>query len=304
MGTVEGSNLIGGISDQLAAAVDRASASTVTVFARRRLPASGIAWTADGVVVTSNHGAERDDNIRIGMPDGTETTAKLAGRDPGSDIAVLRIEGSLAPIEWPGVDKPRVGHLALAIGRPSTGGAMASLGVVGALGGPWRTSTGTEMDGYIQTDATFFPGLPGAPRVGTAGRALGMNSSALGRGAGLTIPAASVARVVETLLRGGRIRRGYLGIGSQPARLPAAQAAKLDAQATALLVVGVEPGSPAERGGLLLGDILARMSGSSLLDTGDLQALLGPDSIGKETPVTVLRGGEPLELTITVGERE
>ena len=304
MTTDEASNLVTGLSNQLADAVARAAESTLTVFARRRLPASGIAWSAGGVVVTSNHAVERDDDIRIGMPDGSEIPARLAGRDPGSDIAVLQVEASLAPIAPAEAGMPRVGHLVLAVGRPSIGGPGASLGVVGALGGPWRTATGTEMDGYIQTDATFFPGFSGGPLVDTAGRALGMNSSALGRGAGLTLPCTSVAKVVGALLQGGRIRRGYLGIGSQPARLPETLAARLDGQATGLLIVGVEPGSPAERGGLLLGDILARMAGAQLLDTGDLQRLLGPDSVGKATPMTVLRGGQPLDLTITVGERE
>lgn len=180
---------------------------------------------------------------------------------------------------------------------------MASLGVIGAIGGPWRTSRGTQVDGYYRTDITFFPGFSGGPLVDTNGRVLGINSSRLGRGTGLTIPAAAVDKVVAQLLSGGRIRRGFLGIGSQPVRLPEALAANAGGQTTGLLIVNVEPGSPAAAGGLLIGDILIALAGAPIRDTDDLQAQLGGDRAGRPAVLTVLRGGERLEVTVTIGER-
>jgi S1-C subfamily serine protease len=253
------------LSDALAAAVEKAGASTVLVNARRRFPASGIIWSADGVIVTSDHVIERDDDITITLADGRELKATIAGRDPGSDIAVLK---------------------------------------VGATGGPWRTFRGTQVDGYIRTDTTFYPGFSGGPLVDSNGRVAGMNSSRLGRGAGMTVPIAAVAKVVGDLLKGGRVRRAYLGLSSQTARLPQSMASQLGGQETGLLVVMVEPGSPAEAGGLFIGDILVKLAGSKVEDTDALQALLGADRVDQPTPVTVFRGGELKELTVTIGERK
>ena len=288
-------------SDSLADAVAKAGASVVTVHARKRLPATGIAWAPD-VVVTAEHVLERDDQITVTLPDGKDAAATIAGRDPGSDIAVLRIAGgALTPIARGG--EARVGHLVLAVGRPGEGGPQASLGSVVALGGPWRTFRGGHVEGYLRTGVTFYPGFSGGPLVDTVGAAIGLNSSRLGRGAGLTIPIAAVATIVDALLAGGRIKRGYLGLGSQVIRLSAALAAKREGQETALLVTGVEPGSPADSCGVLAGDILVGATGQPLTDTDDLQQVLGPESVGKPLALEVFRGGEPVSLAVTVGER-
>jgi S1-C subfamily serine protease len=304
-GQEPGANALVELSEAMAAAVERAAASTVTVDARKRIPASGIVWTGDGVIVTSNHVVERDEDIMVTGPDGNEVAAKLAGRDPGSDIAVLRAEaGSWTPAERVPEGEARVGHFVLALGRPGEGGPQASVGVISAMGGAWRTFRGGQVDGYIRTDATLYPGFSGGPLVDGAGRVAGINSSGLARGSGLTIPAWAMTKIVDALLTGGRIKRGYLGIGSQQARLPAALAARLDGQESGLLVVAVEPGSPAEHAGMMLGDILVSLAGAKVMDTGDLQGLLGPDTVGTAVPAKVLRGGEPSDLTVTVGERE
>ena len=299
-------NVLTQFSDALAAAVERSGASTVTVSARRRLPASGVVWSADGVIVTSDHVLEREEDIKIGLPGGGEAAATIAGRDPGSDLAILRVSGAtLTPAERAPENSARVGHMVLAVGRTSPEGPMASHGVSGGSGGPWRTGRGGQVEGYIRCDASFYPGFSGGPLVDAAGRVVGINSSRLGRGAGLTIPVGAVAKIVGMLLAGGRVKRGYLGIGSQPVRLPSALVTKLGSgQETGLLIVSVESGSPADRGGLLIGDILVRMAGTTLRDTDDLQALLGPDRVGQATPVSVLRGGESRDLTVTVGERQ
>ncbi len=296
------SSVLAQLSDALAAAVERAGRSTVTVHARRRIPASGVVWQP-GVILTCDHVLERDEDITVTMPDGRELPARPAGRDPGSDLAVLRVEATdLVPLEPAPDGSARVGHLVLAIGRPGNG-PMASLGVISAVGGPWRTFRGGLVEGYIRSDTTFYPGFSGGPLVDTAGRAVGINSGRLGRGAGLTVPIAAAARIAEQLLRTGRIRRGYLGIGSQPVRLPE-PLARLIGQASGLLVVSVEADSPAARGGLLIGDVIIGMAGAPVRDTEDLQALLGPERVGQPTTVTVLRGGERRELSVTVGERQ
>lgn len=289
------------LSDALAAAVERAGASTVTVNARRRIPASGVVW-APGVVVTADHVIEREDDITVAGADGNEIKATLAGRDPGSDIAVLRVEGGSLTVAEQGPG-PGVGSIVLAVGRPGADGPMASMGVVSAVGGPWRTGRGSQVDGYLRADVTLYPGFSGGPLVDASGRVAGITSSRLGRGAGLTIPAAAVQKVVDQLLTGGRVKRAYLGIGSQQVRLPAPLAQAAGGQETGLLIVSVEQGSAAEQGGLLIGDILVAFAGSPVKDTDGLQGVLTAERVGQASPVDVLRGGERRTITVTVGER-
>ena len=283
------------VSEGLAAAVERAAASTVLVSARRRIPASGVVWPGEGLVVTADHVIESEDGIAVGLPDDSEVSAQLVGRDPGSDLAVLRIDGgSSEPAELASEGTTKVGHLVLAVGRPAKGGPQASLGVVGAVGGPWRSRRGTQVEGYIRSDATFYPGFSGGPLVDAEGRVAGINTSGFRGGQGLTIPAAAVTKVVELLRTQGRIRRAYLGIGSQAIPLPdvLAKAAGGERQ-SALLVTSVEGGSPADRGGMLVGDILIGVEGVPVQDTEDLQSGLGPERVGVPVQVNVLRGGTP-----------
>lgn len=303
MAANETGNVLAQLSDALAEAVERAGASTVRVSARRRIGASGVVWDT-GVVLTADHVVERDEAVAVGLPDGREVQAKVAGRDPGSDLAVLRADTGAAPIAERAPAEAKVGHMVLAVGRPVDGPPMASVGVISAVGGPWRTFRGGQVEGYIRSDTTFFPGFSGGPLVDAAGRVVGLNSSRLARGAGLTVPSAAAGRIAEALLKQGRLRRGYLGVGSQAARLPTALASKLGREQQAgLLVVTVEPGTPAERAGVMIGDLLVDLGGTPVQDHEDLQALLGPESVGRPLPATVLRGGEPLALTIDVGER-
>lgn len=291
------------VSDGFAAAVETAAASTVLVNARRRIPASGVIWSADGTIVTADHVVERDE-VEVVLPDGTKHSATIAGRDPGSDIAVLKIaaSGLAAAVRAP-AGSAKVGSLVLALGRPTSEGPMASLGVVGAIGGPWRTFRGAEVEGYLRTDTTFFPGFSGGPLIDAQGRVIGINSSRLGRGAGLTIPVSAVERIASDLLAGGRVRRAYLGISSQVARLQASLSALAGGRETGLLIVSVEPGSPADTAGIFIGDILVELGGQPVDDTDSLQAQLGPSRIGQPTPASVLRGGELKALTVTIGER-
>jgi len=298
----DSTNTFASFAEGMADAVERAGMSTVLVNARNRLPASGIAWAAD-LVATADHAIEREDEITVVAADGKELPATLVGRDPASDIAVLRVQGTLAPAtNRAAVLRP--GLLVFAVGRPSTGGVQASLGIVSALGGPWRTRSGRRVGGSIRTDATFFPGFSGGPLVDAAGQVAGMNTSRFGRGSPLTLPLEVVSEVVSALVAHGRIRRGYLGIGSQPTRIAESLRAKLSqSQETGLLIVGVEPDSPAAKGGMLVGDILIGIDEAPIRDTRDLQAQLDGEIVGNAIRVNVLRGGEPATLTVTVGDR-
>ena len=290
------------LSNALATAVERAARATVRVDARARIPATGIVWS-DGVVVTADHVVERDEDVSVGLPDDAVVDATVVGRDPGSDVVVLRIASATPAIALAPDESQRIGSLVLALGRPGAGGPEASLGVISASGGPWRTFRGGRVGGSIRSDTTFFPGFSGGPLIDVAGRMVGLNSSHLGRGAGLTVPHAALTPIVEALLGGGRVRRSYLGIGSQVARLPESMGAKLDGQETGLLIITVEPESPAGRAGLMIGDVLVRFDGAAITDTEALQAELGPERVEQTVALTVLRGGEPAEIAVTVGER-
>ena len=295
--------ILSDLSDALAAMVEAVGPGVVSVEARRRLPGSGIVWSPDGVIVTAHHVVESDENIGVGLADGRSVAAKLVGRDPTTDLAVLRAEATgLKPPAWAEADSLRVGHLVLALGRPGKA-VMATLGVVSALGESWRTPAGGLLERYLQTDVVMYPGFSGGPLVDAGGKVLGLNTSALLRGISLTVPASSLRKAVETLLAHGRVRRGYLGVGSQPVRLPPALARQLD-QETGLLLVSVEPGSPAEQGGLLLGDVIVALEGQPIRHMDDLLAGLSGDRVGASVPVRIVRGGTVQELKVVVGERE
>jgi S1-C subfamily serine protease len=285
------------LSRDLAAAVSTASASIVRVEARRRLAATGIVWSADGLIVTSNHGVERDDNLRVGLPGGEVVEAALVGRDPTTDIAVLRVGAQLTAPTWVETSDVQVGHLVLALGRPEAD-VQATLGVVSAVSGEWRTMAGGRVDVYLQTDVVMYPGFSGGPLISAGGTMLGMNSSSLARGVSLTLPTVTLRRVVNTLATHGRVRRGYLGVSAQPVRLPAGMG-----QESGLMLMAVEADSPAEKSGLVLGDILFHLAGQPVRQMDDLMAMLSGDRVGQALAGRVLRGGQPIDVTITIGER-
>jgi S1-C subfamily serine protease len=303
--TLSSSSLLANVSDELAGAVERAGAAVVTVDGRRRHPASGIVWTADGLIATANHVVERDEEIEIGLPDGRSASAELVGRDPGSDLALLRVAVSeLAPLSRSTVE-PRVGHIALAVARPGPSGVMASLGVVSAVGGPLRFRGGASLDRYVQADVAMLPGFSGGPLVDSVGNLIGLNSSSLGRAGQLTVLAATIDATVDTLLQHGRVRRGYLGVGAQGVRLPETLVRALDnGQELGLLIVSVEAGGPADTAGLMLGDVILAVDGMAVGQVEQLQEQLSGDRVGKSIPIRIARGGEPREIDVTVGERQ
>ncbi|MEO8397659.1 MAG: trypsin-like peptidase domain-containing protein [Chloroflexota bacterium] len=291
------------LSDDLAAAVEKAGQSIVRVEGRRRQSASGIVWSADGLIVTAHHVVERDEAITIGLPNGENVSATLVGRDPTTDVAVLKTNATgLTPAEWLDISTVKVGHLVLALGRPE-GDMQATLGVISALGEEWRTHAGGRIDTYVQTDVVMYPGFSGGPLVSAGGALIGMNSSALSRGVSLTLPSATIKRVADTLAAHGRVKRGFLGVSAQPVRLPA-NIADGAAQETGLMLVAVEPGSPADKGGLLLGDVIITMGGQPVRHMDDLMSLLSGDRVGTAVPVRAVRGGQTQEFSVTVGERD
>lgn len=290
------------LSAAMAALVETAGASIVRVEARRGVAATGIVWSADGVIVTASHGVRREEGLRVGLPDGQEVEARLIGRDPAADLAVLRASADdLRAPAWLPIDEARVGHLALALGRPRRT-VQATLGVISALGGEWRTPEGSLVERYLQTDVVMYPGFSGGPLVGVDGRVIGMNTSGLVRGVSLALPAATLQRITPMLLAHGHVRRGYLGIGAQPVRLPGEIAGQIG-QETGVMLMSVEPDGPAARAGLTLGDTLLALGETPIRHMDDVLAALGGDRIGASLTARILRGGKLQDVHLSIGER-
>jgi S1-C subfamily serine protease len=296
-------NLLTDFSKMLTTAVEAAGASTVTVDARKRYPASGIAYTED-LVLTADHVVTREDDIKIVLPDGRSLAASLVGRDPGSDLAVLRlVEKALTPANTS--DEVKVGQLVMALGRPNGDEMQASWGIVTSISGPARTFRGGMLDEYIRSETTPYPGFSGGPLVNTEAEVLGLNTSGLTRGSSLTIPVKVAWRIAEALATHGSVKRGYLGVRTQPVGIAEAARQALGwEQNHGLLVLWLEDGGPAQTGGLLVGDIIVELGGQPVGDPDDLFAALTSDTVGKATAVQVLRGGHPETVSVTVGERK
>lgn len=297
------SDILKSLSQDMAALVKAAAPSIVRLEARRRIPGSGIVWSADGVIVTTHHVMEQEENITVGLEGGDTITANLVGRDPATDLAVLRADAAdLTPANWVETSELSVGHLVLALGRPGIT-TQATLGVISALGMEWQTPAGGKIDTYFQTDVTMYPGFSGGPLVTADGSFAGVNSSALMRGMSHTIPTATVRNVVETLLAHGHIQRGYLGVGVQPVELPDAIQESLS-QETGVMFMSVEADSPAAESGLLQGDILVTLAGTPVRHIDDLQQLLQSGRVGQTVPLQFVRSGELQSVETTITARE
>lgn len=293
-------NAFQSVSEEMATVVETAGAAIVQVNGRRRMAATGVVWSEDGIIVTTHH-VVKSSNVTVHLAEGRTVSATLIGRDPTTDLALLRAEAEgLQPVVWED-GQVQVGHLVLALARPGRT-VQATLGVVSALGGSWRTGAGGEIDRYLQTDVLMYPGFSGGALVDASGQFIGINSSALRRGASLTIPATTVRRVAEALLAHGRVQRGYLGISTQPVRLPAGLREAIG-QETGLLIMAVEGDSPAESGGLLLGDTIVSLDGEAVRHHDDLVGLLNGERVGRKVPVAIVRGGERQTVNVTIGER-
>jgi len=296
-------NIWATLSNQLAETTATVGRSVVAVHGRRH-PSSGIFWSGDSVV-TTNHTLRRDDDISIVIGPGNSTPARIVGRDPSTDLAVLRLQQPVqgASTRWGDASNLRVGELVLALGRTWRGNVVASSGILSGLMSAWRTWHGGELDHFIRPDLTMYPGFSGGPLVNAQGEVLGMNTTGLHR-SGITIPAATVARVAVELLEKGRIERPYLGLAMQAVALPESLRTKLNLMSSeGLLVVHVEPGSPAEKGGVLLGDVLIEIGGRALADIDGVQEALRSHKSGDSVEIGLVRGGALIKVNVTLAAR-
>jgi S1-C subfamily serine protease len=286
------------LSNDIAELVEKASKSVVRVDARRGRAGTGIVWDS-GLVLTANHVVEQEDEIQV-FADDKSTKATLVGRDPATDLALLKVDGLSAPAMPRGrVEDLRPGQIVVAIGRP--GSLKATFGTISAVSSSWRGWRGSEIEHLIQTNAPLYPGFSGGPLVDVDGRAVGMNSWVFGRGDGRAIAMDVAERVIASLKADGRIRRPYLGIGTQEVPLPETVKAKAK-QDSGLLIVAVEPQSPADKAGLMQGDTLIALNGTTTASLEDLYSGLRKAKVGATQTVRVVRGGELKELQVTVGE--
>jgi S1-C subfamily serine protease len=291
-------------SKTLADATEKAGAATVLVKGRRRMPSSGIASAAD-LIITADHTVERDDNLLVVLPDGTEVEAEIAGRDPSSDLALLRLAEPKADVaETIGNDAVRVGELVLAVGRPSPSGIEASLGIVSAINGPVRTRRGGMIEEFIRTDAVPLPGFSGGPLINAAGQVVGINTSGLAHGTLLTLPAKVAWKTAAYLAEHGSLKRGYLGLSSQVVAVPEAATESLGREQVAgLLIVNIEAESPAAASDLMVGDIIVGVAGNAVNDHDELAVQLTGEVVGQPTAIDIIRGGVLQAVVVTIGER-
>jgi S1-C subfamily serine protease len=298
-------SVLSDFSQELSAAAEKAGPSVVTVRGRHRLPSSGIHWRK-GVIVTADHTVRREEDVTVLLPDGKRVAAKLAGRDPGTDLAVLKLDEEVS-VSIPQFGDPatlKLANFVLALGRTRNATLVASAGIIGGLSGEHRTWRGGRIDQNIRLDLALYPGFSGGPLVSVDGKVLGVNTNGLGRGRAVTIPVATVNRTVDELLQKGHIARPYLGIAMQPVSLPEALRGKLkNATNGGLMVLHVEPAGPAEKAGIVLGDVIVELQGKPALDTDNLRDLLASAKIGDTVKATVVRGGSPVDVSLTLGER-
>ena len=271
----------------------------VSVYSRR-WPTSGIAFDADGTFIAANHAIEREDNLSILTADGREAKATLLGRDPSLDLAVLKAEVPLTPPTWVDPSTLKVGQLVLGIFKPDHK-VRARLGLLSGLDEGFHTPGGGKVEQSITVDISTRS-LSALALSDVQGRFFGFHLSGFGRGRGLSLPATTLQRVVAQLKQHGKVRRGYLGVGTQPVRIP--EALKAAAQSgVGLLVTALEPGSPAEAGGLSLGDVLVAINGTPVRDVGDLWNVLGDDQVGTSITARIIRTGKLSDFTLSVGQR-
>ncbi|MGA8557385.1 MAG: trypsin-like peptidase domain-containing protein [Candidatus Acidiferrales bacterium] len=292
------------LSNELAGIVRAVDPHIVSVRARRHYPSSGVRWSPN-VVVTADHTIQREEDITVTLADGKTVGAALVGRDPGTDLAVLKVEapGSSA-VQLGRVETVRAGELALVVGRSPDSGVNASLGIISANSGRWRTWRGGQLDAYIRLDVKLFPQSSGGAVVNVRGEIIGIATSVHSRIAGVAIPVSTVASVTEKLLQKGFVPRGYFGIGVQSVPFSEDLRKKLSIpNRSGLIVLTVESGGPADKASILIGDILTSVGDALIEQTDDLQKYSDSGVIGTSVKINYIRGGTMKESALTVGER-
>jgi S1-C subfamily serine protease len=292
------------LSNELASAVERASAGVVAVHARPRINSSGIVWRRN-LILTSSEGVRFEDGIKIVLPDGKLTEARLRGSDPGTDLALLEAEtGTVAPIEFADDRNLKTGQLVLAVGRTASTGPIASFGVISGVSGEWKSWRGGKLDPFVRLDVSVYPTSSGGAAVDATGALIGLVSTGLSRTSVLAVTRRTVERVAQKLLDHGYVGRGFLGVALQPVALPRDLKEKLKLeQDTAVMLLGLEPSGPAASAGLIMGDILLQTGTSVVSDAETLADALDRASIGENVSFRVLRAGAILEVQVRIGER-
>ncbi len=290
------------LSREIVDAVAGSAGSVVAVQGGRRFPSSGVVWRP-GVVVTAEHTLRAEEEAPVVVDGGRSVAGHVVGRDPGTDIAVLRLDPADAapPIRRASEPALAPGAIVVTVGRSPNAGPVAAMGILSAASGPWRTWRGGRLDRYLRLDVGMYPGSSGAVVTDTAGGVAGIATAALSRVAGLVIPASTLDRVVGELLDRGRVSRGYLGVALQPVSLPEHQAAQ--GARRGLIVLMVEPGGPAAKAGILIGDILVALDGTAAADTDDVQNAIEARGVGSSLRLSILRGGSRQEVDAVIEER-
>ena len=291
-------------SDQLADAVAMAAASVVAVHARPRLASTGVHWR-DGVIVTTDATVKRADDITVTLHDGQRIPATLLGRDPGTDLAALRIPTGLIPVATrTAAADLRPGNLVLALARTGSDGPLATFGVVSSVGEAWRTWRGGTLDRRVQSDVQLYPGFGGGPLVTASGTIAGINSGGMSKPLCVTIPDTTIDRVLDAVINRGYVARGWLGASMQTVRFSDAATSKLGFDGGGgLVVLDVEHDSPAAQGGMMIGDVLVRIDTTRITKHDDVMAFLGSDRVGTTVQLQVVRGGQVVIVPVTIGER-
>jgi S1-C subfamily serine protease len=292
------------LSNALAQATDRAAASVVAVHTEARGSSSGIVWRP-GVIVTSEHALRRDEDIQVTLTDGRVVPATLAGRDASTDIAILKCaEATSAPAEFGDAATLKAGSLTLVVGRTRQSGPVAALGVVSLVAAGRRTWAGAPLAPYLRLDVGLQPTAVGGAVIDAHGHVVGLATPRFARFGAIAIPAATINKIAYTLLKEGRIPRGYLGVGLQPVRLPSELLETLQrTEKTAAMIMEVFPDGPAHKAGMVIGDILISVAGHSVTRLEDVQSHLTGDAIGKALPLKFIRGGLIQEGSIVVEKR-
>jgi serine protease DegQ len=292
------------LSNQLADAAAEAGATIVAVHARPRMPSTGVHWQ-DGIIVTTDGTIRREEGITVALPNGSSVKATLAGRDRGTDLAVLRIPAGSLPVARLGDPSTlRAGHLVLALARLGDDGPRVSFGTVSAVGGPWRCWKGGEIARRLQSNLTVYPGFGGGPLVDATGRVHGVNSGGLSGAFATTIPVETVDRVVRHLLDRGYVARGWLGAAMQGVRFSGAASRQLGLRGDrGLIIISVEPEGPAATAGMLIGDVIVMLDGQPLEDINQLLRALSGDAVGRSLHLSVVRAGSVMPVDVLIGER-
>jgi S1-C subfamily serine protease len=296
-------NAVAELSSKLSAAVERAASYVVAIHARRRIPSSGVVWR-DGVIVSASHTVRRDGAVRVTLPDGNSAEATVAGRDPTTDLVVLRAPDlPLTAAPRGGSPEAAVGSIVLAVGRPGRN-VSASFGIVSSVAEGWRTEMGKRIAAILRLDLAVYDGFSGGPLVAPSGAVLGINNSAFARGAAAALPATVVDSVIDELLTTGHMRQPFIGVGVHPVAVAGESARRYKLpDGVALVVVSLAEGEPADVAGIQLGDLLVGIAGKPLARPSDLVDALSTVPAGTPIDVAVLRAGTQQTIRVTPRDR-